>query len=116
MSIALYMDHHMPRAIAQGLRARGVDILTAYEDSSDQLPDPDLLDRATHLERVLVTQDQDLLVEAAKRQKAGTFFRGVICIRQTPINIGDCILDLEIITKVGKPEDLFNRVEYLPLK
>jgi predicted nuclease of predicted toxin-antitoxin system len=116
MSPALYMDHHVPRAITQGLRARGVDILTAYEDGSDQMSDPALLDRAAHLERVMVTQDQDLLVEAAKRQGAGTFFRGVICIRQTPINIGDCIRDLEIITKIGKPEDLFNLVEYLPLK
>ena len=116
MSLALYMDHHVPRTITQGLRARGVDILTAYEDGSDQMPDSELLDRAGHLERALVTQDQDLLVETAKRQEAGTFFRGVICIRQTPINIGDCIRDLEIIAKVGKPEDLFNLVEYLPLK
>jgi len=116
MSLALYMDHHVPRAITQGLRARGVDILTAYEDGSDQMPDPELLDRVGRLERVLVTQDQDLLVETAKRQEAGTFFRGVICIRQTPINIGDCIRDLEIIAKVYEPEDLFNLVEYLPLK
>jgi len=37
MSLALYMDHHVPRTITQGLRARGVDILTAYEDGSDQI-------------------------------------------------------------------------------
>lgn len=31
------------------------------------------------------------------------------------VTIGDCIRDLEIIAKVYAPEDLANRVEYLPL-
>ena len=31
MSLAFYMDHHVPRAITVGLRLRGVDVLTAYE-------------------------------------------------------------------------------------
>jgi len=28
MPTALYMDHHVPRAITAGLRSRGVDVLT----------------------------------------------------------------------------------------
>ena len=31
MSIALYMDHHVPRAITLGLHLREVDVLTAQE-------------------------------------------------------------------------------------
>lgn len=31
------------------------------------------------------------------------------------ITIGDCIPDLEIIAKASEPEDLVNRVQYLPL-
>lgn len=34
MAIALYMDHHAPRAITVGLRLRGVDVLTAYSACS----------------------------------------------------------------------------------
>jgi len=34
MAVALYMDQHVPRAIAAGLRLRGVDVLTAYEDGA----------------------------------------------------------------------------------
>ena len=34
MAIALYMDHHVPRAITHGLRLRGVDVLTAFEDEA----------------------------------------------------------------------------------
>ena len=59
------MDHHVPRAITTGLRLRGVDVLTAYEDGASELPDPALLDRASELGRVLFTQDDDLLAEAA---------------------------------------------------
>jgi predicted nuclease of predicted toxin-antitoxin system len=69
MAIAFYVDHHVPRAITVGLRLRGVDVLTAYEDGASELDDPELLDRAGELERVLFTQDDDLLAEAARRQR-----------------------------------------------
>jgi hypothetical protein len=34
MPLALYMDHHVPRAITVGLRLRDVEVITAYEDGS----------------------------------------------------------------------------------
>ena len=46
MSVALYMDVHVRRAITEALRLRGVDVLTAQEDAAARLTDPDLLDRA----------------------------------------------------------------------
>jgi len=49
LSVRLYMDVHVPRAITQGLRLRGVDVLTAQEDDARVLPDPELLDRAAVL-------------------------------------------------------------------
>ena len=49
MAIGLYMDVHIPRAITNGLRLRGVDVLTAQEDETITLPDSALLDRATEL-------------------------------------------------------------------
>jgi hypothetical protein len=55
-----------------------VDVVTAYEDSAHELADPELLDRATNLGRVLFTQDDDLLAEATKRQRTGITFGGVI--------------------------------------
>ncbi|MEA3415852.1 MAG: DUF5615 family PIN-like protein [Thermodesulfobacteriota bacterium] len=76
--LALNMDHHVPRAITEGLRLRGIDVITAYEDSAGDMDDSALLDRATELGRVLFTQDDDLLAEATKRQKEGVTFGGVI--------------------------------------
>src|ERR671930_184994 len=72
MPVSLYMDVHVPRAITVELRRRGVSLLTAQEDGATTLPDADLLDRATRLERVLFTMDDDLLQEAARRQRAGS--------------------------------------------
>jgi hypothetical protein len=71
MLLAFYMDHHVPRAITLGLRLRRVDVLTAYEDGASELDDAALLDRASALGRVLFTRDDDLLAEAAKRQRGG---------------------------------------------
>jgi hypothetical protein len=115
MPLAFYMDHHVPRAITVGLRLRGVDMLTAYEDGRSELADPALLDRASELERVLFTRDDDLLVEASKQQREGLAFYGVIYAHQLRVSIGRCIEDLELIAKVGEAKDLLNGVKFLPL-
>ncbi len=115
MAISLYMDHHVPRSITLELRLRGVDVMTAYEDGASKFSDSKLLDRATELNRILFTQDDDLLVEATKRQREGIAFSGVIYAHQLRISIGRCVHDLELIAKVGVSEDLFNRVEFLPI-
>jgi len=113
--IALYMDHNVPRAITVGLRLRGVDVITAYEDGADDMDDPALLDRATELSRVLFTHDDDLLAEATKRQQQDIPFRGLIYVHQMGTTIGVCISNLELISNAGEHEDLLNRVQFLPL-
>ncbi len=102
MAIRLYMDHNVPRAITNGLRLKGIDLITAYEDGSSQLDGSELLDRATELKRVLFTRDYNLLQEATKRQRAGVPFYGIIYAHQIKISIGDCIRDLEIIAEAGE--------------
>jgi predicted nuclease of predicted toxin-antitoxin system len=109
------MDHHVPRAITAQLRARNVDVVTAYEDGTSAIDDPSLLDRATELERVLFTRDDDLLVEAAFRQQTGQPFHGVIYAHQLRVTIGECIRDLEILALAGDPADAIGQVIFLPL-
>jgi hypothetical protein len=58
----------------------------------------------------------DLLREAKARQTGGQAFAGVIYAHQWRVTIGRCIEDLEVIAKVSEPEDLRDRVEYLPLR
>lgn len=115
MSVALYMDVHVPSAITHGLLLRGVDVMTAQMDGTTRLSDPDLLDRAARLGRVLFSQDEDLLAEAALRQRTGRSFAGVVYGHQLDVTIGQCVADLEMLAQCGTPDDFANRVEFLPL-
>lgn len=115
MSIKLYMDVHVRRAVTVGLRLRGVGVVTAQEDNAERMLDDELLRRASELDRVLFSQDDDLLSVAASCQKSGERFAGVIYAHQLRISIGQCIEDLSLIAEIGEPEDMADRVEYLPL-
>ena len=110
------MDVHEPRPITRGLRRRGIDVLTAQEDGTARWDDPELLDRAGERGRILFSQDEDLLIEPARRQREGVPFVGVIYGPQLVVSIGQFIDDLELLAKAGKPEDFVSRVQYLPLR
>ena len=115
MALTLYMDQHVPRAITEGLRLRDVDVQTTYEDSGDLLEDPALLDRAGELDRVLFSQDADLLAEADRRQNENQSFVGVVYAHQLRCSIGACVRDLELLAKLCDPVELAGRVVHLPL-
>lgn len=72
------MDVHVPRAITEALRLRGIDVLTAQEDDARRLADAELIERAAMLGRVLFTRDADLLVEASRRQGTNRAFAGLV--------------------------------------
>ncbi|NUQ64754.1 MAG: DUF5615 family PIN-like protein [Pirellulales bacterium] len=46
MSVALYMDVHVPQALVEQLRRRQVDVRTTIEDGARTLPDDTVLERA----------------------------------------------------------------------
>jgi hypothetical protein len=116
MTVRLYMDVHISQAITDQLRARGVDVLTAIEDGSDQLPDDQLLERAGTLDRVLFTQDIGFKVLAEDWLRQGRPFAGLLFGHQQGGTIGQYVKDLEIIAKASEPTDWLNVVERLPFK
>ncbi|MBE9070342.1 DUF5615 family PIN-like protein [Leptolyngbya cf. ectocarpi LEGE 11479] len=115
MSVALYMDENVPRQITTGLRLRSIDVLTVQEDSRAGIADPEVLDRATKLKRILFSRDDDLLAIANQRQQQGQFFYGIIYSHPQRSSIGDCIRNLELIAAVCDVEDCLNQVQYLPM-
>ena len=115
MALRLFMDHNVRRSITAGLRVRGVDIVTALEDGSAASSDPDILDRAKALDRVLYTEDTDFLTEGALRQQQAVEFPGIIYGHQS-LRVGVCIDDLELLVKASGSEDLRNQIVYLPLR
>ncbi len=112
--LGLYMDHHVHAGITRELRTRGVDVVTAHEDNHHEVDDATLLDRAHALGRLLFSQDEDLLREAATRQQSGMPFPGVVYAHQS-VPIGRIITDLEIIVQAGRAEDAVTDGIYLPL-
>jgi predicted nuclease of predicted toxin-antitoxin system len=115
LALALYFDQNVSWRVADGLRMRGVDVLTAYEDNTHLWPDPALLDRATQWGRVLFTHDQDFLVEGARRQQNGIPFVGIIYAHSERVPIGILVQDLELMAKAMDLDDTVNRVLFLPL-
>lgn len=115
MTIALYMDHHVPKAISSALRARGVDIITAHEDGQDETDDLDLIMRATDLQRVLFTHDHHFFEKTVKLQREGVSFLGVVYAHTLHVPIGTCVNELELIAKEGNPDEFANLIHVLPL-
>lgn len=115
MPVRLYFDHNVHQAVIDGLRRRGLDVLTALEDGTHQLRDPDLLDRATALGRVLVSSDWDLVIEARRRQHAGVSFAGVLFLPQA-LAVGLCIEQLELLAGAGEAKEFVDSLMFLPLR
>jgi len=109
------MDQHISRAITAGLRQRGPDVLTAYDDGADRRHDDLLLDRARALGRLLFSQDQDLLIEAHQRQHADRAFGGISYAHQLRISVGQCIDDLELIAQTCSADERHSASEFVRL-
>ena len=116
MAQALYMDVHVPSAVTEGLRRRGVDVVTSQEDGTREAEDVALLQRATDLGCILFTQDDDLLAIASQWQKQNRKFAGLVYSHQLGPGIGDIIDDLELIAACATQDEVRNRVIYLPLR
>lgn len=116
MSFRYFMEVHVWSGITEGLRLRGIDVLTAQEDNSDRLSDPELLDRADDLGRILFTMDADHLREAKRRTSSGLEFAGIVYVHQLKIGIGDAVRLLQQIAENATPDDMRNRVVHLSLR
>ena len=115
MPMSIYMDVHIPLAIADGLRRRNIDVLTSQEDGTSECEDELLLARASELGRLLFTQDEDFLKIAADLQRSGQHFVGILYAHQQGASLGRLVEDIELITTCAEPNELFARVTYLPL-
>jgi len=107
--IRYFFDQHIPSAVRQGLRQRGVDVLTAQDAGRCGLPDSDQLQFATGEERVMVSFDTDFLVLTA----SGVQHAGIGWCPATKYSIGQLLHMLVLLHGVLDRDDMKNRVEYL---
>lgn len=116
MALSLYVDVHVPVAVTESLRRRGLDVLTSQDDGTATLDDEVLLARATELGRVLFSQDHDFLRIAAEWQRDGRRFVGLVFAAQQGVSLGRLADDLELLLTCCEPDELRDRVTYLPLR
>lgn len=106
--IRFYTDEHVSRAVVNGLRQRGVDVLTVPEAGTLGASDEAHLATAAAEGRVLFTQDDDFL----RLHAQGLEHTGIVYTPQgTPT--GDIIRGLMLVCQVLDPEDMQRHVEFL---
>jgi len=74
--IKFYLDEHVPKAVAKGLKRRGVDVLTVVEAGLRGASDEKHLVKAKSEKRVIFTQDDDFL----RLQAAGNDHFGIVML------------------------------------
>lgn len=114
MSVALYMDVHVPGAITEQLRRRGVDVLTCSEDGRTTTTDAELLEHCHKIRRLIFTQDIRFKSLAQNWQKSTRPFAGLVFGHQLSGTIGHYVRDLELIATATDPVDWMSVVEHLP--
>jgi predicted nuclease of predicted toxin-antitoxin system len=108
MAIRFYCDEHIDLAIANALRKRGVDVLTAQEAGLLGVPDQDHLQLAISQNRVILTQDTDFL----RMHKLGVSHSGIVYAHQSA-SISKMIQGALLIFQAMTEDEMTNHVEYL---
>jgi predicted nuclease of predicted toxin-antitoxin system len=115
VSLPLYLDHHVRGAVTRGLRRRGIDVLTAFDDGRAEAADEELLARATDLGRIVFTQDDDFLSLADEWQRTARHFAGLVYAHQLQATVGQIVADLQLIVEAVTPDEMRDSVLFLPL-
>jgi uncharacterized protein with PIN domain len=113
--LRLYFDEDaMDDALAEALRIRGVDVLTAFEAGMIERPDEDHLDYATSKGRVLSTFNvADCCRIHAAYQNSSRPHAGIVLGRQKQHSIGEQMRRLPKLTAARSPEQMANHLEFL---
>ena len=106
--IKYYFDEHVSKAVSEGLRRRGVDVLRAQEAGLLSASDQAHIEFASKEGRVLFTQDADFL----RLHGAGYNHAGIVYAAQ-PTPVGHTVRSLMLIYDVLNPEDMVNHIEFL---
>ena len=107
--LRFHLDEHVPHAVAQGLRRRGIDVTTSTEAELLSQSDTKHLDFGREQGRVVVTSDEDFLVLDSNRYPHA----GIGYYRKGSRTIGQVIRHLVLMWEVFEPSDMENHVEFL---
>lgn len=108
-TIRFHLDEHVARAVAEGLRRLGIDATTTADASLLGADDAEQAAFGLAHDRVIFTEDDDLLVWSA----AGKPHAAIVYCHQNTRSIGQIVRALELIWEVYEPVEMKNRVEFI---
>jgi hypothetical protein len=113
--LTLYLDEDsMGKAFVQALRARGIDVLTAYEARMIERTDAEHLAFATTRGRSLCTYNiGDFYRLHSEYLAEGRTHAGIILMPQQRHNLGERIRRLATLVATMSGESMRNRAEFL---
>ncbi len=107
--VRFQLDEHVARAVAQALRRRGIEVVTAVEAGLVGAPDAEHLSRAHAEGRVFVTHDRDFL----RLHQHGQQHSGIAYCRQGRRTVGQIVAGLVLIYEALEPGTMVGRIEFL---
>jgi len=107
--VKFYLDEHIPKAVVEGLRRHGIDVLTVQDAGRVGDSDRKQLAFAAMKRRVLVTFDDDFLALDA----AGAPHSGIVFSQAGRRSVGELIESLVLIANVIEPEEMGNHIEFI---
>lgn len=107
-SVCFYLDEHIPSAVAEGLRQRGVEVVTVGEARMLGARGEEHLAFGKEKRVVLVTHDDDFLRLAAK----GVSHAGIVYVPRGR-TIGEMVQGLRMLAPVFSEEETEDRVAFL---
>jgi len=109
--ILFYFDESVELAVSEQLAVSGIDVVSAHSLQLLGDSDPNHLARATKMERVLCTYDQDFLRLATE----GASHNGIIFVQQQRSSIGAWVREIQAIHAQMQAEDIVGQVIFLAI-
>ena len=104
-----YLDEHIPKGVVEGLRRRGVNVLTVQEAGRSGDSDEKQSAFAVREGRVLVTFDDDFL----KLDATGVPHAGIVFSQTGRRTVGEMIENLMLLSSVIEPSEMKNHIEFI---
>jgi predicted nuclease of predicted toxin-antitoxin system len=111
--LKIYTDENVDVRVAEGLRRRGVEAVSVYDEGKVGLSDEAQLVHANTLGAVIFTHDADLIEIATETNRLGDDHCGVIFVEMHLLRLGECIRRLALYADVVTVEEMINRIEFL---
>ena len=107
--LRFFLDEHVHPGIADGLRRRGLEVMTCQQADMRSKNDEEILRFCREQGYVLMTHDVDFLALHA----SGHQHRGIAYCAHGSRSVGDIVRALTVLADVVELPDMANHVEFL---